>query len=238
MTRMAEIGPTRVFRLLGGLLFAVALTWGLVVYVWRFSVVPSPWSGADGAYAAGVDAALFTLFAMHHSVFARGPIKRAMSNLVPLALERTTYVIVASLLFVAMFELWAPVPGLAWHVDGIIAVLMATIQIGGMLVTVYAVSRLGVMELAGVAPRSSAPSTTLKDTGLYGIVRHPIYLAWLMMVWPAPVMTGSRLVFAVVSTIYLVIAIPLEERTLLQDFGDAYSAYQKKVKWRMVPFVY
>jgi protein-S-isoprenylcysteine O-methyltransferase Ste14 len=238
MAGMAETGPTRALRLAGGLLFAVALTWGLVAYLVRFSYVPGPWPGVAGIQAASLNTALFTIFAMHHSVFARLPIKRAISALVPLALERTAYVIVASLLFIAMFELWTPVPGLAWSVSGIIATLMAGVQIGGMLLTVYAVSRLGVMELAGIAPRSTVPSTGLKDTGLYGIVRHPIYLAWLMMVWPAPVMTGSRLVFAIVSTFYLAVAIPFEERTLVRDFGDAYSAYQKKVKWRMVPFVY
>jgi protein-S-isoprenylcysteine O-methyltransferase Ste14 len=63
-------------------------------------------------------------------------------------------------------------------------------------------------------------------------------MAWLMMVWPAPVMTGSRLLFAVVSTAYLIIAIPLEERTLVADFGDQYREYRKAVRWKMLPFVH
>jgi protein-S-isoprenylcysteine O-methyltransferase Ste14 len=73
---------------------------------------------------------------------------------------------------------------------------------------------------------------------LYRLVRHPIYFAWVLMVWPAPVMTGTRLCFAVLSTLYLAVAIPFEERTLRRTFGPAYDGYATRVRWRMVPFLY
>ena len=69
-------------------------------------------------------------------------------------------------------------------------------------------------------------------------MRHPVYFGWVLMVWPAPAMTGTRLVFAIISTLYLALAIPLEERSLRSQFGPAYSAYAAKVRWKMVPGIY
>jgi protein-S-isoprenylcysteine O-methyltransferase Ste14 len=195
-----------------------------------------------------VDTLLFSGFALHHSVFARPSVKRGVGQLVPGDLERSFYVIVASVLFMAVLVFWQPVPGLAWRTTGLLAYGLGATQVLGLALTGYAASRLGVTELAGLRSVRSAtasspyPSATpppaLRDNGIYGFVRHPIYFAWLLMVWPAPVMTGSRLLFAALSTAYLMVAIPLEERTLVRDFGPAYVAYQKKVRWRMVPGVY
>jgi protein-S-isoprenylcysteine O-methyltransferase Ste14 len=74
--------------------------------------------------------------------------------------------------------------------------------------------------------------------GLYGLVRHPIYFGWALMVWATPVMTGTRLAFAAISTLYLVAAIPFEERSLRALFGAGYDAYARKVRWKMLPGVY
>jgi protein-S-isoprenylcysteine O-methyltransferase Ste14 len=78
----------------------------------------------------------------------------------------------------------------------------------------------------------------LETTGLYALVRHPLYFAWVLLVFGAPHMTGTRLAFALVSTAYLALAVPLEERSLIRVFGDEYRAYQRKVRWRMVPGLY
>ena len=86
--------------------------------------------------------------------------------------------------------------------------------------------------------RPPETSPRLRHDSLYGLVRHPIYFAWLLMVWPAPVMTGSRLTFAALTTLYLVVAIPLEERSLRKAFGPAYDHYRRRVRWRMLPGVY
>jgi protein-S-isoprenylcysteine O-methyltransferase Ste14 len=74
--------------------------------------------------------------------------------------------------------------------------------------------------------------------GLYGLVRHPLYLGWALMVFGAPDMTATRALFAVVSTGYLALAIPWEERGLLLTFGAGYAAYQRQVRWRMLPWIY
>jgi protein-S-isoprenylcysteine O-methyltransferase Ste14 len=231
-------GPAvRVIVTLGVLLFVISLGWGVGAYLTQLAVRPPSWSTEAAVRAIVVDTSLFTLFAVHHSLFARQEVKRRVSAVLSARLERPAYVIVASLLFVALFWGWQTVPGVAWQADGALAVVLGSIQIGGLLLSVYSATRLGVFELAGLRPPRTAP-TVLRRTGVYGIVRHPIYLAWLMMVWPAALMTGSRLLFATISTLYLVIAIPLEERTLIADFGNDYRDYQKDVRARMVPWVY
>ena len=119
--------------------------------------------------------------------------------------------------------------------------MLIAVQLAGVLVTLRASAALDVFSLAGVrqafgtaAPRPSQ----LVDTGLYRLVRHPVYFGWVLMVWPTPAMTGTRLVFAAVSTLYLALAIPLEERSLRRQFGPAYSSYAARVKWKMVPGIY
>jgi protein-S-isoprenylcysteine O-methyltransferase Ste14 len=79
---------------------------------------------------------------------------------------------------------------------------------------------------------------TLETRGVYGFVRHPLYLGWVLFVFGTPVMTATRATFAVVSTMYLVIAVPWEERSLVEVFGSDYEAYQKKIRWRIVPGIY
>jgi protein-S-isoprenylcysteine O-methyltransferase Ste14 len=74
--------------------------------------------------------------------------------------------------------------------------------------------------------------------GAYGLVRHPIYLGWFLMVWPTPLMTGGRLTFAAISSFYLLIAIPWEERSLEQQHGEAYLRYARQVRWRVIPGLY
>ena len=78
----------------------------------------------------------------------------------------------------------------------------------------------------------------LVTTGLYGFVRHPLYFSWMLLVFAAPYMTMTRLTFAVLSTSYLAIAIPFEERALIRVFGTQYREYQRRVRWRMLPGVY
>jgi protein-S-isoprenylcysteine O-methyltransferase Ste14 len=225
----------------GGLLFVIALGWGVAAYLTTLGEDPPPWSLSLALPAILVDTLLFTLFAAHHSVFARATMKRRVAALVSDRLERTLYVVVASVLFVALLWGWRTVPGVAWRAAGATAAGLTALQVAGLVLTALASRRLGVLELAGLRPvRRPSPGAaiTLERTGLYGLVRHPIYFGWALMVWPAPVMTGSRLLFAILSTLYLVVAIPLEERTLVEDFGDAYRDYQRDVRWRMVPGVY
>jgi len=161
---------------------------------------------------------------------------------IPPSLERSVYVWIASALFIATCASWQPVPGTLWHVSGTAGRLLSIGQLLGGMFCVLSARRLDVFELAGMrqafgaSPMGSPPK--LDTSGPYGFVRHPIYFGWLLLVWLAPWMNGARLVFAAVSTFYLVLAIPYEERSLINVFGSAYSDYQRRVRWRMLPGVF
>jgi protein-S-isoprenylcysteine O-methyltransferase Ste14 len=225
--------------LAGGALFAASLAYAAWTWATTFGT-SLPWSLRTAMRAGGVDMLLFLLFVLHHSVFARPRPKAWVTRTVPPGLERSLYVWLASLLFVLMMGLWVPVPGLAWRVDGWMAWATMAVQVSGVALTALASRQLGVLELAGIRQAEAAPGAdrTIRRDGLYGVVRHPIYFAWVLMAWPVAAMTGSRLLFAVLTTGYLVLAIPGEERALRREFGPAYDAYRREVRWRMLPFVY
>lgn len=233
----------RFFSVVGGLLFAASLLHAAFVYVTAFGRTPAPWSLALAGPAIAHNTLLFALFALHHSLFARLGVKAWIVGHTPASMERSIYVWCASLLFALLMWGWVDVPGVAWTATGLAALLLASAQMVGLIVTGLASRHIGVLRLAGVQPPTHVPSISasppaLKRDGLYGFVRHPIYFAWLLLVWPTPVMTGSRLLFAIVTTAYLALAIPFEERALRREFGSAYDDYRRHVRWRMVPGIY
>jgi protein-S-isoprenylcysteine O-methyltransferase Ste14 len=164
---------------------------------------------------------------------------RYTRTLAPAAAERTIYVWIASILFIAVCVWWQPVPGLLWSVEPPIGWLLAGVQVAGVVLTGLASRRLSVFALAGIRQAEGAPTGgALVADGSYAVVRHPIYLAWLLMVWPAPQLTATRAVFAALSSLYLMAAVPFEERALRRMFGERYATYAQRVRWRMIPFVY
>jgi protein-S-isoprenylcysteine O-methyltransferase Ste14 len=195
---------------------------------WR----PAADAGHADWLAAGVNAAWFTAFAAHHSVFARARVKAALSRLLPDRLLRPIYVWVASGLFAALMLWWRPVGGLLYQATGAAALGLAAVQTAGVLLTLAAVRAIDPLELAGIR---RGPVQDLQVRGPYRIVRHPLYLGWVLVVFGAAGMTGDRALFAVVSSLYLVVAIPWEERSLRDAFGDAYAGYAQRVRWRMIP---
>ena len=112
----------------------------------------------------------------------------------------------------------------------------AGIQIAGVLIIASAVRTIDALELAGIRPHSVSQS--LQIVGPYRWVRHPLYLGWLLATFGAAHMTGDRLIFAGISAFYLLIAVPLEERSLIASFGEEYTRYQRQVRWRILPYVY
>jgi protein-S-isoprenylcysteine O-methyltransferase Ste14 len=233
------------FAVLGGLLFAGSLVFFAVSYTSGFDGLTA-WTASNGWRTAAIDIVLFTVFALHHSVFARTPVRRSLERLVPAELERSVYVWIASLLFLAVCVFWQPVPGALWDVSGAAMWLMRGAQALGAALSVISARRLDVLALAGVrqaihlrpAPAPAGGDDPVLDRGPYGIVRHPIYFGWFLMVWCAPQMNGTRLVFAAISCLYLVLAIPFEERDLRRTFGPSYGRYSERVRWRIVPGVY
>jgi protein-S-isoprenylcysteine O-methyltransferase Ste14 len=393
---------------IGAALFAAALLYFAYFFLVELSrpVMVPPESVAGHAL---INVALFSAFALHHSIAARLGVKARLARVVPRYLERSLYVWIASLLFLAVCLLWQPLPGAAWHVTGLGRWMLHAVQLAGLVLTLRSAARLDVLDLAGVRqaadgaeklatddadssaaddadhsaaddadhsaaddadyadrvfgkaetrvprtepvhdsgsgnrqPRGSAvasaeplPATPLTPTssglsvpsaalssassvssaaelpvscassaaelpassaaalsarsaaltsapsaaelsapsaaelsapsaalpsvsassaaalsassaassaaaaaleirGPYRWVRHPIYLGWVLMVFGAPAITTGRLLFASVSTLYLIVAIPFEERSLAAEFGAAYKDYQRRVRWRLV----
>jgi protein-S-isoprenylcysteine O-methyltransferase Ste14 len=226
----------------GAAVFAGSLLWFLYAYLVRFG---RPVPDGSSAVPVTVDVLLFTAFAFHHSLFARPGLKQWMRRAVSPHLERSVYTWVSSLLFIAVCVWWQPVPGVLFELQGVWRVAGYLVQAAGIGITLRAASALDVLDLAGVrgAVRSDSHASTddhvpLETNGLYGLVRHPLYLGWALFVFGTPVMTGTRALFAAVSTAYLAMAIPWEERSLIQTFGPDYEAYQRKVRWRMIPGIY
>ena len=226
----------------GTLVFAGSLLWFFYCYAIRFDRLGAgPLTTGGAARAATIDVALFTLFAAHHSLLARSRAKAWIQRSLPGDLERSAYVWIASLLFIAVCTWWQPLPGTLYTLDGVARLLGWGIQLAGVAITIRTSRMLDVLDLSGVrqAQGGSRPlRLPLKVTGLYGLVRHPLYFGWALMVFGAPDMTSTRALFAVVSTGYLALAIPWEERSLLQTFGREYADYQHDVRWRLLPWIY
>lgn len=217
--------------------FAVSLGFFLYHYLYLFGMP----DGADSPWlSALVNVFLFTSFAAHHSIFARTRAKELVTAMVPAALERAVYTLVASVLFALVVWLWQPVPGTAWTLHGPWRAAAYAVQVAGIVLTIVGARALDVWELAGVRQVSGGERkpVVLQTHGLYGFVRHPLYFAWVLLVFGAPHMTMTRLLFATISTAYLAIAIPFEERSLIETFGPEYASYQKQVRWRMLPGLY
>jgi protein-S-isoprenylcysteine O-methyltransferase Ste14 len=223
----------------GGGLFVVSLLYGLVSYVRNFGA-PADLDTGPIAPSLVTNALLFTIFAAHHSLLARPRARGLVERFVPPALERVSYVIVASVLFIAVCAMWRPVPGTLWHIQGWAAWPMAGLQVFGVVASISASRRLDIFSLAGIRQargEASAPRGLISD-GWYGLVRHPIYFGWMLMVWPAPHLTATRAAFAAISSAYLLLAIPIEERALRRTFGMEYEDYARRVRWKVIPYLY
>jgi protein-S-isoprenylcysteine O-methyltransferase Ste14 len=223
----------RLFVWLGGALFVASLT----VCAWRFLVSWSHPSAIQARWPVFLaDALLFGVFAVHHSLFAREDVKAMLASSVPERLLRSVYVWTASVLLLIVCALWQPVGGNVYQVTGWRALALTCVQLAGVWLIGRSVGTIDPLELAGI--RRQSASDALQITGPYRWVRHPLYLGWLMAVFGAAHMTGDRLTFAATSSIYLFVAIPWEERSLVRTFGRKYVDYQHQVRWRVVPFVY
>jgi protein-S-isoprenylcysteine O-methyltransferase Ste14 len=186
--------------------------------------------------AVAIDLVLLSLFAIQHSGMARKPFKRWMTRIVPVAIERSVYVLLTSLILIVIFWQWRPINGVVWQVDhpqGAMA-LTAVALLGWMLVLVstFMINHFELFGLSQVVRNllgKPTPEARFKTPGLYKHVRHPIYLGFIIAFWATPTMTVGHLLFAAVTTAYIMVGIVLEERDLVNQFGDQYRAYRRRV---------
>lgn len=217
-------------------MFAIALAYGVRAYVVDFAEVAP--AGTPWLRPLLIDVALFSAFAVHHSLLTRPAVRQRVVGHVGVRAERPLYVWLASLLFLLCCRAWQPLPGvlLAWPAGAVPFVV--AVQLAGAGITVLAARRIDILDLAGLRPASAEQPRPLETRGLYGLVRHPIYFGWILLVLATPVLTMTRAVFAGISIAYLVVGVRFEERALVRAYGDEYLAYQRRVRSRLVPGVY
>src|SRR6266566_4951266 len=213
---------------LGAFLYAVGFVSGVAV---PKTIDSGP--AAPVAQALIINILLMSLFAVQHSVMARQRFKRWWTRFVPVSIERSTYVLLASLVLILLFWLWRPIPQ-------IVAAVMALSFAGWLLVLVstFLINHFELFGLHQVAINLAGrtmPAPRFKTPVLYKLVRHPIYLGFIVAFWAAPVMTIGHLLFAAVTTAYIFVGIFLEERDLIQLFGEEYKRYRAQVGM-LIPF--
>jgi protein-S-isoprenylcysteine O-methyltransferase Ste14 len=231
-------GLVAYFAFFGTILYAIGFVMGLVV-----PKTIDTGAASSTTQAVVVDLLLMSLFAVQHSVMARRQFKEWWTQYVPKSVERSTYVLLASLTLMLLFWQWQPLPAIVWQIeDPDVAVAIAAVSLVGWVIVFTSTFLINHFELFGLhqvannltgramsAPRFRTPL-------YYKFVRHPIYLGFIIAFWAAPTMTVGHLLFAAVTTAYIFVGILLEERDLIDLFGDDYRRYRERVSmllpWR------
>ena len=214
-----------------------------VGFIGNFYVPKSLDSAARAPFwqALLTDALLLAIFAVQHSVMARPAFKRMLTRVIPEAAERSTYVLLSSLALIALFAYWQPVGGVLWHVENpaLRAVVYLVFGLGFSLVFVSTLL-INHFDLFGLRQvwlyLIKRPYTHLefRTPLFYKYVRHPLYVGWFITFWATPTMTGAHLLFAALTSVYMLMAIRWEERDLVAVHGARYENYRKEVP-KLVP---
>src|SRR3989344_3426626 len=231
----------RIFVLLYGiscyLIFFLTFLYS-IGFVGNLIVPKSIDSGVPASFGQAllINLLLLSIFAVQHSVMARPAFKRWWTQFVPQTVERSTYVLLSSLALLLLFWLWQPMPGVVWNVESALGQnsLWALFWIGWVLVLVstFLISHFDLFGLRQVWLNLKGKSYTpldFKAPLLYGFVRHPIMLGFIIAFWAIPHMTVGHLLFAFATTAYILIALQFEERDLVAFYGATYEEYRRKV---------
>ena len=198
---------------------------------------------AEWQMAVVINIILLSVFALQHSIMARPGFKRWWTTIIPWSIERSTYVLLSSLALILIFYYWQPLLGVVWHVDNRMgAILLTALFWLGWAIVLLSTFMINHFELFGLQQvylnlkQKELSRPDFKTPMLYKFVRHPIMLGFIIAFWATPHMTTGHLLFAVVTTAYILVALQLEEHDLLQVFGDRYREYRKKVPM-VIPFM-
>ena len=217
------------------LAFFVAILYA-IGFVGNIGVPKTIDSGVQGSVATAVIINVLGLFvfAVQHTIMARPAFKKWWTKIIPEAMERSTFVLLSSVILLGIFWAWRPIGGILWSFDGSAArSLMWTLYFAGWVIVFYSSFLIDHFDLFGLRqvflnwknkPYSHAP---FKKTSLYKVVRHPLMLGFLMTSWFTPTMTYGHLLYAAVITGYILFGTRMEEKDLLDHLGDDYASYQK-----------
>jgi protein-S-isoprenylcysteine O-methyltransferase Ste14 len=230
---------TRTLALGYGALAYVAF-FGTILYaigfVSQYVVPKSIDTGSTSSWALPVDLLLMSIFAVQHSGMARNGYKKLFARYAAPVIERSSYVLLASLSLLLLFWQWQPIPSVVWNIQTpSLAVIATAVGFLGWSIVFYSTFLISHFELFGLTQvvahffgRLAAPAR-FRTPGLYRLIRHPIYLGFILAFWSAPTMTLGHLLFAAVTTAYIFVGIYLEERDLVTLFGDEYRRYRARV---------
>lgn len=213
-------------------------------FMGNFLVPKSIDSGAEGPLiiALLINIGLLSVFAVQHSVMARPAFKTWWTKIIPKAAERSTYTLLSSLALILLFYYWQPIGGIVWQVEGSVGriILYSLFGFGWALVLVstFLINHFDLFGLRQVYLNFTGKEyTPLKfgTPGPYKLIRHPLYMGWFFAFWATPTMTLAHLAFAIITTVYILLAIRWEERDLLTALGEDYANYRKSVPM-IIPF--
>ncbi len=234
---------------------ALTLTLGLAVYavflatfLYLIGFVGGVWvpktlddgRASDVGTALAVDLAFLALFGAQHTVMARPAFKRWWTRIIPEPLERTTFVAVTCAILIAMVVCWRPLPGTLWRVNGAGAVLLYILSALGWVIVLVSTFLIDHFELFGVKQVVShalvheRKPARFQERFFYRYVRHPLMLGFIIAFWATPHMTWGHLLFAGTATGYILLALVVEERTLVALHGAAYEDYRRRVP-KLIP---
>lgn len=185
--------------------------------------------------AVVVDLLLLGFFAVQHTVMARPAFKRWWTKVIPMTYERSTYVLLSSLILLLLYWQWRPIPMSIWRIDGIAAWLLIGVYWLGWIIAFSSTFMIDHFDLFGLRQAFFAlrgaelPGQSFKTPLLYKFVRHPLMLGFVLAFWAAPDMTAGHLLFAVMTTAYILVALQFEERDLIAEFGTTYQEYSRRV---------